>query len=379
MRKNIIIIGSGIAGLTLAIALEKNGFHVQLFESAPKLEPLGAGIWMAPNAMQVFSKLGLADEIIQGGRELSSFRICDANFKTIQLNDLSATKKEFGFSIIAIHRGKLQQILLNQIRTIESQCGYSLESFETNGKSVVAKFSNGKIAEGDILIGADGLHSKVRKIMFGDKALRYSGLTCIRGIANYNLPSQLRDSSFELWGGKNRIGFSEISDCQVYWYVTYKKSIKKQNERVDMKTKLIERMSNFTQLARNLIDSTEVNQMIQNDLFDLEPFHPWFKQNIGLIGDAAHPMTPNLGQGGAQAVINAFYLAEALAGNNDFNTAFKRFEGNRSKKVDNIVKASLLSGKLAHMELGSEIRNFILQHVPSKLREKYFNSIFRLN
>jgi 2-polyprenyl-6-methoxyphenol hydroxylase-like FAD-dependent oxidoreductase len=378
MARNTIIIGGGIAGLTTTIALERYGFEIELFEAAPKLEPVGFGIWMAPNAMQVFNRLGIAKEIESAGRPLLAVKICDQSFREIQVSDLTAAEKEFGFRIVAIHRGLLQEILLSKLKSTRVIFGSAFEAFEFHEQQVIARFQNGKTASANLLIGADGIHSKVRGQLLGNKVLRYSWLTSWRGVTDFDLPKKLKATSFELWGGRNRFGFSEISEKSVYWYAVSKSPAGKMESKDTIKGKLAEQFQKFASPVIDLIEATESAKIIQTDLYDLPPFHPWVKGNIALIGDAAHPMTPNLGQGGAQAVVDAYVISEELARESNVSHAMQIFEKRRFKKVRKIVNDAYFFGRLAHVESGARLRNAVLRMVPVSITQRSMHSMYRL-
>jgi 2-polyprenyl-6-methoxyphenol hydroxylase-like FAD-dependent oxidoreductase len=376
--KNTIIVGGGIAGLATTIALERHGFEIELFEAAPKLEPVGFGIWMAPNAMQVFDRLAIAKEIETAGRPLLAVKICDQSFREIQVSDLTAAEKEFGFRIVAIHRGLLQETLLSKLKSTRVVCGSAFEAFELHEQKVIARFQNGKTVSADLLIGADGIHSKVRSQLLGNKDLRYSGLTCWRGVTDFDLPQKLKAISFELWGRRSRFGFSEISDKSVYWYAVIKSPPGKMETKETIRDKVIEHFQEFASPVIELIETTDSAKMIQTDLYDLSPFRPWVKGNIALIGDAAHPMTPNLGQGGAQAVVDAYVISEELARERNISQAMQIFEERRFKKVQKIVNDAYFFGKLAHIESGAGLRNAVLRMIPGSITQRSMHAIYRL-
>jgi 2-polyprenyl-6-methoxyphenol hydroxylase-like FAD-dependent oxidoreductase len=378
MAKNTVIVGGGIAGLATAIGLERHGFEIEIFEAAPKLEPVGFGIWMAPNAMQVFYRFGIAKEIESAGRLLLAVKICDQTFREIQVSDLTAAEKEFGFRIVAIHRGLLHEILLSKLRSTRVVYGSAFDSFEFHEQQTIARFQNGKTASADLLIGADGIHSKVRSQILGNKVLRYSGLTCWRGVTDFDLPQKLKATSFELWGGRNRFGFSEISEKSVYWYAASKSPPGKIESNETIKVKLLEQFQEFASPVIDLIEATESAKIIQTDLYDLSPFRPWVKGNIALIGDAAHPMTPNLGQGGAQAVVDAYVISEELARESNVSQAMQIFEKRRFKKVRKIVNDAYFFGKLAHIESGAGLRNTVLRMVPDGITRRSMHAMYRL-
>jgi 2-polyprenyl-6-methoxyphenol hydroxylase-like FAD-dependent oxidoreductase len=378
MARKVIIIGAGIGGLTAGVALRKIGFEVEILEAAEKLDPIGAGIWMAPNAMQVFKHLGIAGSIIAAGVPLECVSICDSKMRLIQATDLSRTRARFGFTITAIHRGTLQQILLRQFGQEHIRFGHEFQAFATDKQGVAATCTNRETVRSDILVGADGIHSRVRQELLGAKPLRYAGQTCWRGVAEFALDHTLKAQTMELWGDGVRFGFSEIGVRQVYWFAVARSPSGTSIDGAQLKVKLAAIFQTFARPVADLIEATNAGHIIQTDLYDLKPARGWAKENVCMIGDAAHPMTPNFGQGGAQAVEDAYVLANWLSREPVVPVALKKFEDQRFTKVQKIVNGSYWYGRLAHVERGSTLRNVLFRMAPATISERALNSMFQL-
>jgi 2-polyprenyl-6-methoxyphenol hydroxylase-like FAD-dependent oxidoreductase len=188
--KKISIIGGGIGGLTAAIALQQRGFEVTVHEAAPEIKAVGAGLWVAPNAINVFERLGIANAIKNDGNQLVTSCLGDHKGNALTTVDFSKIAAKYKNGTTTIHRGTLQNILLKAVKPNSVKTNYRLKSIEnarnTEG-GVVVHFENGETIQTDILIGADGIHSRVRKHLFGEIPLRYSGQTCWRGIAKMQM------------------------------------------------------------------------------------------------------------------------------------------------------------------------------------------------
>lgn len=373
-----LIIGGGIAGLTTAIALERFGIQVAVYEASPALKPAGAGIWMAVNAMQVLSRLGIADDVLANGASLDRVEIADHKLRTIQRTDMVRYRSEFGYSIVSILRSRLQQILQEHYKG-ELHLGKKLVSVENDASQVIARFADGTSASGDILIGADGIHSAVRGAMGVSGQLRYSGQTCWRGIAPVSLPVDLSSACVETWGQQIRLGFSVVSPAEVYWFAVANAPEGGRDAKPDLKTTLQERFRDFADPIPEILEATPVSRIIRNDIHDLVPLDSWHSGRICLIGDAAHATTPNMGQGGGQAVEDAWYLAEALITNRDPEVAFREFEAKRRKRVAQIVQISWRIGKMAHVGTGIGFRNALMRMVPEQLVHRQMRQLYALS
>ena len=358
-----LLIGGGIGGLTTAIALEKAGIDTSVYEAAPEIRAVGAGIWMATNAMQVFDRLGLASDVVAAGLPLERICISDNRLRIIQNTEMQMIRDQFGYSITSIARSRLQEVLLkNYGKTIN--LAKHCTRFEQNGYGVTAYFNDGSSAQGDILIGADGIHSAVRQQMYPDARLRYSGQTCWRGIASIQLDAPLDKACLEAWGKTARLGFSVLSSSEVYWFAVQKAPRGEKDPPTGIKQKLQERYAGFNQPIPDIIAATPEEKIIRNDIIDLNPIKKWHHGRVCLIGDAAHAMTPNMGQGGGQAVEDAWVLSQILKDAKTPEKAFAIFESKRRKKVNQVVSTSWLIGKMAHISFGQGLRNALLRLVP---------------
>lgn len=373
-----IIIGGGIAGLTTAIALERLGFDTHVYEAQPELSVAGAGIWMATNAMQVFERLGLAEEIKRRGMPLDKIEIADYKLKPIQTTSQLLFVEQYGYSVTSILRGRLRDTLVKHYGK-PVYTGKCLDRVLDNEKSVKAFFTDGSHVVGEILIGADGIHSAVRKQLVPNSQIRYSGQTCWRGIADISLEAPYERACVETWGKKYRFGLSVISDKEVYWFAVAKAPRGGKDDPSLIKEKLQDMYADFSEPIPSILSATPSARIIRNDITDLQPIGDWFKGRVCLIGDAAHATTPNMGQGGGQAVEDAWFLSRILKAEKDYRIAFPQFQKKRQKKVAKVVKTSWQIGKVAHLSFGQGLRNFLLRNTPKSLAEKRMLDLYSID
>jgi len=375
----ISIIGAGIGGLTTAIALKQKGFEVEIFERLKEFKKVGSGINLAINAMQVYKRLGIYEEISSLGSYTDSLLITDEKLKTITEVSLVNAEIEFKAKTYAIHRATLQTILLNKLKGVKMHFGKKLVSLCQTNNSVNFIFEDGTSYTSNILIGADGIHSVVRKSIFNNTELRIAKQVCWRGIVKIDIPKKHQTELNELWGKGKRFGFVHINESEVYWYAlsNYKTDYKKEFSN----TNLEELFSNFSPLIKEIILKTEKSNIIFNEMIDLKPISSWHYKNVCLIGDASHATTPNLGQGACQAIESAYVLAACLSTEKNTQSAFQKLEKIRKKNATKIVKTSWSVGKMAHLENKFEIflRNNLMRLMPKKLTEKQSTSIYKLN
>ncbi len=372
------IIGAGIGGLTTALAFEKKGIDYHIFEKAPTLSEVGAGIWLAPNALQVLEHLDILKEIKDKGNSIDRITLGTANLNPLSDNFQDIIKKEFGYSTIAIHRAELQKLLFEKIPKEKISLNKGFQSFKKlKGHRIKIRFEDNSEVVTDFLIGADGINSKVRKQLFPQSRIRFSKQTCWRGIASIKLTEEFEHRGMELWGNQIRFGISKISKDKVYWFAVALDKPNQKDALDTVKQKLLKMFTNFHPLVSELITATPEINVLRNDINDLIPLKNWHKDSICLIGDAGHATTPNMGQGGAQAIEDAYYLSNLVQKNPNQNI-FSQFQQKRQSKVNKIVQQSWTTGKMAHWKYGKNFRNFLLKNMPKKLLESKMIEMYQL-
>lgn len=373
----ITIIGAGIGGLTTAISLQQKGFDVCIFEQSQELKPVGAGIILANNAMQVYEKLGLKKAIEAKGTPIRSMNITDAKLSPLSKIDLSYFEKKHKVKTIVIHRGHLQKILLDQLNSIKIHLGHHLHSVRSQKEGYALQFENGTVYTASILIGADGLNSKVRNLLFTDHKIRKANQICWRGITQFELAQNYKQELNEAWGGSERFGFVPVDKNKVYWYAL--KSFEKDINEFSV-NKIASYFSTYHPLIKSLINSTPKTQINTAEIADLKPNSFWYQDKVCLIGDAAHATTPNMGQGACQAIEDAYVLAACLQ-KFKIDKAFQKYQKIRLPKAHKIVKSSWYLGKIAHLSnpIWIAIRNKIMKTTPDSIQRKQSEQIFKLH
>ena len=367
---SISIIGGGIGGLTLGNFLKQHNIDFKIYESAPEIKAVGAGIAMAGNAMQIFDKLGLKEKIEKAGTKMHALIITDENLKTISKTDVMKLGNKYKVCNIAIHRADLQKILSENISehiilnkrlsTIEKKENYHL-TFEDKTE-----------IESEIVFGADGVKSLVRNQILKSGEIRNAGQKCWRGILQTEIPEKYSHNAYEMWGKGKRFGFVKLSENILYWYALVNEKF--YSDDID----LLETFREFHPDILEMIAETYKDQIILNDIIDIKPMNNWSADNLCLIGDAAHATTPNMGQGGCQAVEDAYVIAKLSESEKDWNIVFSQFEKIRKEKVHHIVNTSWTLGKVAQWENFTSIRNSIFRVIPESVNQKQMEKILKL-
>ncbi len=347
---NIAIIGAGIGGLTLAIALRQRGFAPVVYEQAPEIREVGAGLHIQPNGMGILQRLGLADAVSAHGVPIKGYLVCGSDGQVWQHFDFEAHRivERYGAPSVAIHRGILQSILADEVPTVRT--GHRLSTMTQDPSSVHLVFDNGHEVEVDLVVGADGLRSTVRRLEISDPPLRYSGQTCWRVVIPWFLEGLEQFCGVEMWGSRPgvRIGYGHISPADVYVYITQKTEAGQKDDPSRLVEDLHELLSDFPPKIHVMLDAIEPDAVFRNDLFDFPPIQRWWKGRAVVIGDAAHATTPNLGQGACQAIESAYALAESLAVESDVDRSFARYQQSRQNKAWFVTRQSFRLARISN-------------------------------
>ena len=373
---HIHIIGAGIGGLTTSLALQQNGIKTTIYEQAKAIKSVGAGIILANNAMQVYQKLGLKKEIEKLGNPIHAFQIVDANLKTISAVDLTYFEQKNGVQNIAIHRAKLQALLVDKVGLENIRLGKQLKTIDLNENPTLT-FDDSSTEKVSTVIGADGIHSNVRKNVFPTIKIRKARQICWRGLTDFELPKKYISELTEAWGRGDRFGFVQIAPQKVYWYAL-KSYANDPTEFPD--NNILNYFSNYNPLVKEIIQSTKLSDIFKNEITDLKPTKTWYTKNICLIGDAIHAATPNMGQGACQAIEDAYVLATCLS-KYPIEEAFSQFQKLRLSKAHMVVNASWSLGKVAHLQNDYliKLRNGLMKMTPESMSRRQSAMIFKLN
>lgn len=326
------IVGAGPGGLTAAVALRRAGLQVEVLEQASSVRPVGAGITLQVNAMRMLEAVDLARPVQEAGWPLLDGRVARAD-GTPLVRIVEPDGRGFG---VAIHRGALSRILCEALPDSVIRLDARVERIEPDGTVCLA---DGTDRRYDAIIGADGLHSAVRTALFGEHPLRYSGYTCWRGIADHAGV----DCIVERWGRGLRFGSVPIAEGQVYWFAC-ENAPAGGHDGPDPVPELQRRFAGFEPLVQELIAATST--VMRHDLYDLPPLPRWTRDRATLLGDAAHPMTPNLGQGAGQAIEDALVLADRVA-TCGLPDGLEAYEAARRPRATSFVRRSRRMGAVA--------------------------------
>jgi 2-polyprenyl-6-methoxyphenol hydroxylase-like FAD-dependent oxidoreductase len=382
MRERVVIVGGGIGGLTLAIALRRRGIAAPVFEAAPELRAVGAGISLQPNALQVLDRLGVAERVVAEGGDLARAELRDIRAGVLLAADMREAARRFGWGTLAIHRGRLQQALLASLPAGSVRLGRECLGVVPGDGCARVRFADGGEVEADVVVAADGAHSRVREAVAPGARLRYSGQSSYRAVLPFALPPGLEEVAWEVWGPGCRFGFSGIGHGEVYWYATLDAPPGGRDaSAAETRRRLDAMAAPFPAPVPELIAATDPERVIRTDMYDLPPLPAWHRGRVVLLGDAAHATTPNLGQGGAQAIEDAYVLAEQLASHPHPEDAFAAYQRIREPRARMVVDRSRQLGRVVHLRgpLARALRNAAMRLTPAGVARRQMEALYTLS
>ena len=337
--KRVMIIGSGVGGLTAAVALERAGKDVVVFERADRLLEVGAGFSLTSNAVTALRELGLDKEVEANGDVIESFVHRTRDGKVLATWPTGNISRNVGAPIVGITRPTMQRILSGTLRNTELRFGHEFVGLEQDADGVTARFANGAEERGDVLVGADGSQSRVREV-FDRTPRRYSGYTTWLALADLEFFAPKTHTQW--YGTQAIVGAHPSGAGKTYWYAS--KTAPPGERDSDTKQDLLELFGDWHEPVPAMIEATKV--IPRSDIYDLPRRESWGAGRVTLLGDAAHAMVPALGQGACQAIEDAVFLGRFLADADDPAAALRAYEAKRIERTAPIVKRARMQGKL---------------------------------
>jgi salicylate hydroxylase len=335
-RLRIVIVGGGIGGLFAANALIAHGLNVSLYEQAPALGEVGAGVFLTPNSVRQLERVGLGPAVeIWGARvgpKSHYFRHDGLPIAPVQVSDSSGWNATFG-----MHRADLVAFLAGAVPAGVVHCGHRAIGFEQVGDVAHVQFANGACAEGDVVVGADGIHSALRPYVFPPSEPVFHGTICYRGLVSHERLPYWPMDRWQMWAGpsKHFLVFP-VRHGQMVNYVGFvpaDEAMKESWTAAGEPEVLRSQFEGWDPRIGSLLK--EVDQTFRWALYDREPLPMWTQGRLTLLGDAAHPMLPHLGQGANQAIEDGIALATILdgVGNAAVTAALLAYERLRRERV----------------------------------------------
>ncbi|HEU5107572.1 MAG TPA: FAD-dependent monooxygenase [Micromonosporaceae bacterium] len=361
MRTRVAVVGGGVGGLSAALSLLAEGFDVQVYEQTPRLREVGAGVQVSPNASRVLHRLGLADALAATGVTPLAWhqRRWDDGRTLLRAPLAEAMEAVYGFPHYQMHRADLLAALAAAVPAERLHLDHRLTGLADLGDRVRARFVNGASAEADALIGADGIHSAVRGLLFGPESPRFTGCVAYRGL----IPAdRLRHLGLEVTGqvwlgpGQHFVHYFVSAGRLVNFVAIVERDAwtsESWTDRGDLADALAA-FAGWHPQVREIIGAADETYVWA--LLDRAPLPRWSSNRVTLLGDACHAMLPFMAQGAAQAIEDGAALAACLRADPDVPAALRRYERIRLPRTSRVQAMSAGNKIRFHLPDGPEQR-----------------------
>lgn len=343
----VIVVGAGIGGLAATLVLRTLGFDAHVYEQAPALREIGAGISLASNALRALDTIGLS-----GGIRLQSITgaqgaLRNPNGRVLIALPADELAKRIGI-VAVMHRAELLALLAERIDPAWLHLNQCCIGIEQDRNKVTVRFHGGETLTADAVIGADGLRSSIRTQLFGSCSIRYAGYTAWRSVVEFNGSRNLVIE--ETWGCGCRFGIVPMSGGRVYWFATKNASEGQRDPEGQTKAVLLNQFRGWHEPIQALVEAAQEGSVLRNDIYDIDPLPGYTRGRVALLGDAAHAMTPNLGQGACQGIEDAVVLGACLKKHSSVESALQEYSRRRVPRTKQFVLQSRRLGEIAQLQ-----------------------------
>lgn len=344
MAQQIVVVGAGIAGLATAVALRRCGHDVTVIEERTDTSS-GSGISIWPNALAALDCIGVGDAVRQAGGRVTAGALRWRDGSWLRHPQTERLVTALGEPLVVVQRSVLRDILTAALTPDTVEYGLSAIGLVASADGMRVELSDGSARAARAVVGADGTRSVVARHLNGRLTHRYAGYTAWRGVASCAM-----DPAFagETLGPAVQTGHVPMGPDRTYWFTTERAPEGHQSPDGEL-AYLQEKLAGWPEPIPSVLAATARADVLRNDLYDRSRAGCWARGNAVLVGDAAHPMRPHLGQGGCQALEDAAVLAACVRAAADLSTAFSRFAAIRRKRVTAIVREAALIGRVINL------------------------------
>lgn len=344
MSERVVIVGAGIAGLATAIGLHHCGYDVTVLEKRTDTSE-GAGISIWPNALAALDQLGIGDHVRAAGGRVTAGAIRWRSGTWLRRPTGERFIRALGEPPVVIQRSLLRDILTDALPAGTIEHGVTVNGVARNGNRIRVCLPDSDHRAAGAVVGADGTYSMLARYLNGPLTDRYVGYTSWRGIARHTLDTQLAGQTL---GPGVEIGHLPMGQGLTYWFAIQRARQGQHAAHGELRY-LQGKLARWAEPIPSLLAATEEADVLRDDIYDRQRAQHWSQGPIVLVGDAAHPMRPHLGQGGCQTIEDAALLAAFVNRAPDLSRAFADFTAYRRRRVSRVVRESAMMGSLVKL------------------------------
>lgn len=368
--RTAIVVGAGIGGLTAAVALRKVGVDVEIYEAAPERRISGTGLGIASNATAVLDALGI--DIRARGQVVQKFELLTTTGELMRELPIPEISEELGAPVVSIHRAELAAALHDAVGDTPIHYGAQAVGYSVTGGRVSVRFDDGRSADADLLVGADGIRSVIRAQLQGAQPVSEYGYLCWLATVPFSHPKMTTGYAGHYWGRGRRFGLIDIGGGRAYWWGTQNMAPEAARQWQGSKKDVLASYAGWAPEVVQAIEQTDESAIVAVPAQDRPFSDKWGEGPVTLVGDAAHPMLTSLSQGAGSSIEDGYVLAHHLAANDDVDAALRDYEHARIPRTRKLVADSRRLSKSEQLEnpIARGVRDFFLRHAPAGVVKK---------
>ena len=376
--KKVAIIGAGLGGLAVAVSLRKLGYNVQVYEKAQDFRPVGGGLGLLPNGLNCLNAIDpeIVKLIKDSGCLVSKTVLKNTQGETIRSSPASRYQEKYGQPLVTVWWWRLQQILASKLPSDVIHLNHRCIGFKQDDSGVEIYFDAGSKVSADLLIGADGINSVIREFLIGDGKPRYLGSMSWRAVIKCNQQMLNPGELGFVKGNKEFMYLLNVGDGYISWlYRRLSADCTLSENAAGVKSRILYQLADWGESLRSLVEATPAEQILEGPICDRLPLNSWSQGRVTLLGDAAHPMAPALGQGANSTFEDAYELALCFSQASSFQEALASYEQRRIPRTQIIQTRSAL-GEMHYYETDSEASARQMQEQSQTNREEFQDWLF---
>jgi 2-polyprenyl-6-methoxyphenol hydroxylase-like FAD-dependent oxidoreductase len=362
----VVIVGGGVGGLTLALALHRAGFTAEVYEQHDTFQRRATGFTIWSYAVGRLESLGVSLE--HAGLPVEYTEIRNQSGRLISKMPVGEVSRKLGAASYEMRRSGMLEAIAAELPGDTLQMGSACVGLREHAEQVEVLLEGGETVFADLVVGADGIHSLLRKEVAGDIPLHYSGYSGAGGVTAFVHPDIPPQTHVDIWGHGGKAGIADIGEGEMRWYITWRGVAGSHHTKVE----LLDLLENWYPPVREVALVTPEEEIQQISYFDIAPLRQWTRGRMVLIGDAAHATTPFAAMGANMAIEDAMELTESIKQAEDLAAAFAAFESSRKKRTEQIVKRGRVMSRLTqlHSPFAAWLRDQAFLHMPAAETEK---------